>query len=137
MEARREQNSDLYIHKIDTALRCLVIIAKMYGISAQEEQLQRAYVVDRSGMDTLTLLRASKEIGLKARKINVDKSRLELMPLPLIATLINNNRVIVVRHEQGKVALIDPYQTHPVVIALEKFLKTILGEDIKTTFIYK
>ena len=45
MEARREQNSDLYIHKIDTALRCLVIIAKMYGISAQEEQLQRAYAV--------------------------------------------------------------------------------------------
>lgn len=137
MEARREQNSDLYIHKIDTALRCLVIIAKMYGISAQEEQLQRAYVVDRSGMDTLTLLRASKEIGLKARKINVDKSRLELMPLPLIATLINNNRVIVVRHEQGKVALIDPYQTHPVVISLEKFLEIWNGEAVLFTKRYE
>ncbi len=137
MESRQEKDAANAMNKIDTVLRCLVIVAKLHGISAQEDQLRRAYVVDRGGMDTLTMLRASKEIGLKARKVDIVRERFELMPLPLVATLVNNNRVVVIRHEQGRVALIDPYQEHPVIVSLEKFYEIWNGETILFTKRYE
>lgn len=48
--------------KIDTALICLVTMAKMMGIPADEQQMRRAYV-EGDGMDMTTLIRAAKDRG--------------------------------------------------------------------------
>jgi len=111
------------IKKVDTGLCCLVMIAKMQGIPAEFEQLRRAYVVDAQGMDTMTMLRASKEIGLKARALIMEKNRFFLLPFPLVALLQNGNYVVVMKCEQEKVILLDPYRRHPEIVPLERFFE--------------
>ncbi len=119
------------VSQLDTALTCLVTIAKMLGIPADEAQLHRAYVMSGSGMDTLTMLRAAKELGLKSRLIRTEQ--LEKMPLPAIAVLRNGNYVVVARLETEKAVIIDPYRKQPFLLPLKNFFNAWSGELILVT----
>jgi subfamily B ATP-binding cassette protein HlyB/CyaB len=113
---------------LDTALQCLVIVAKMHGIPAEEGQLKRAYVQGEAGMDTLSLLRAAKELGFKSRLIQTGIERIDKVPLPAVAVLKNGNYVVVVRVENHQAILIDPYRDHPFLLPLENFFQAWSGE---------
>ena len=95
---------------IDTALISLVTIAKFHGIPADINQLRRAYVVDGNLMNTLTMLRASKDIGLKSREISIDTERLTSMPFPAILQLVNGNYIVVLRVEGERLLIVYPTQ---------------------------
>ena len=56
------------VNGIDTGLACLVAIAKYYNIPADYRQLERAYVLSEGSVDFTTLVRAARELKLKARK---------------------------------------------------------------------
>lgn len=116
--------------KIDTALVCLVTAAKILGIPADEQQLRRAYALGSEGMDTVTLLRAAQELGLKARLIRPDAERFAKLPIPAIAILSNGNYVVVGRPHENSVTLIDPYKSRPFSVTLHKFLALWSGEII-------
>lgn len=137
MEAKQEEKKTPGTERLDTALKCLVMIAKLHSIAVQEEQLKRAYVVERSGMDVMTLLRASREIGLRSREIEQAGSRLEQLPLPFMAQLVNGNWVIVLRRLQDKVILLDPYQEHPVGLPMEKVAEIWNGHAVLFTKRYE
>lgn len=119
--------------RLDTALKCLVTIAKLYGIPADDGQLRRAYVVTAMGMDTLTMLRAAKELGLKAKQIAADGQRFSDLPLPAVAILKNGNYVVVAQRQEEKVVVIDPYKDRPFALPLENFFKAWNGEIILFT----
>jgi subfamily B ATP-binding cassette protein HlyB/CyaB len=120
--------------KLDTAIICLVTIAKMLGIPADEAQLRRAYVVTGvGGMDTMTMLRAAGELGLKSRLITTSPQRFAKTPLPAIAILKNGNYIVVARLENEKVVIIDPYRQHPFLLPMENFFKAWNGEIILFT----
>ncbi|GMB01645.1 type I secretion system permease/ATPase [Pelosinus sp. IPA-1] len=120
--------------KIDTAIICLVTIAKILGIPADEAQLRRAYVVNSAGgMDRMTLLRAAGELGLKSRLITTSQQRFAKTPLPAIATLKNGNFIVVVRLENEKVVIIDPYRQHPFMLPVENLFKAWNGELVLFT----
>lgn len=116
--------------KLDTVLLCLVTIAKIFGIPVEAMQLRRAYVVSNSGMDQLTLLRAAKDLGLKARAMKVDSIRLKKMPFPAVAVLKNGNCVVVVKVEREQYLIVDPYREHPFVLSYASFLNAWSGELI-------
>lgn len=119
---------------LDTGIICLVNIAKIFGIPADEAQLRRAYVVSgMGGMDTTTILRAAGELGLKSRLITVNHKRFTSTPLPAIAILKNGNYVVVVRLEKEKVIIIDPYRAHPFILPLENLFNAWNGEMILFT----
>ena len=119
--------------KLDTALICLATAAKILGIPADEQQLRRAYAIGSAGMDMTTLLRAAKDIGLKARLVTPDKERFSKLPIPAIAILTNGNCVVVGRTHQNAVTLIDPYRSRPFSLPLEQFLQAWSGEVVLIT----
>ena len=116
--------------KIDTALVCLVTAAKILGIPADEQQLRRAYALGPSGMDSVTLLRAAQDLGLKARLVRPDQDRFARLPIPSIAILRNGNYVVVGRSRENTVTLIDPYKSRPFSLAQATFFDAWNGEII-------
>lgn len=120
--------------KLDTAIICLVTIAKILGIPADEAQLRRAYVVTGAGgMDTMTLLRAAGELGLTSRLIATNQERFAKTPLPAMAILKNGNYIVVARLENEKVVVIDPYRTQPFMLPLENFFNAWNSELVLFT----
>ncbi|MBR4694695.1 MAG: type I secretion system permease/ATPase [Selenomonadaceae bacterium] len=120
---------------LDTALACLVQIAGHFSIPADYRQLERAYVVDANAVDTVTLLRATRELGLKARKFDgVDAARLMRMPMPAVCRLEPGNYVVVLGGNEEQVVIFDPL--HPegrLAVKPESFQKLWSGEVVLFT----
>lgn len=73
---------------IDTALACLVNVAAHFKIPADYSQLARAYIVDAEGVDTVGLLRAAGDLGLKARQFTgIEAAHLAKMPHPCVCRM--------------------------------------------------
>jgi len=119
--------------RLDTALICLVATAKMLGLPADIVQLRRAYVVNEKGMDSLTLMRAAKDLGLKSRLVIVEPEQLAQIPVPAIAILNNGNYVVVARVEKERLAVIDPYKEKPFTVPIANFLAAWSGQVIYLT----
>lgn len=135
--SQEQYAQNLEPHKLDTTIVCLVIIAKIFGIPADEAQLRRAYVVTGTGvMDRITMLRAARELGLKSRFILLNQQRFAKIPLPAVAILKNGNYVVVVRMENKQVVIIDPYRENPFILPIESFFKAWNGEVVLFTSRY-
>lgn len=70
---------------IDSALWCLVNIARHYSIPADYKQLERAYITDENPADTITLLVGARDLGLKARRLeNISADTFVKLPHPSV-----------------------------------------------------
>jgi len=128
-----QQINHQHAKKLDTALLCLVTLSKLLGIPADEEQLRRAYAIGNAGMDATNLLRAAKDLGLKSRLITSDREKLARQPLPAIAVLENGNYVVILRSDERKVLLFDPYKDKPFTVPVDNFVKAWNGQIILVT----
>lgn len=126
-----KQNS--HREKLDTALICLTNIAQIHGIPADQEQLKRAYVVSADMMDNIALLRALKDLGLKAREIQTDEESFKKLPLPAIVMLTNGNYIIAAKSDGNRIALIDPYRPQAFTVPIENFFTLWSGQVILVT----
>ncbi|HEY4732793.1 MAG TPA: cysteine peptidase family C39 domain-containing protein, partial [Gammaproteobacteria bacterium] len=79
---------------IDTGLSCLVMLTRLHGLPADPQQLRHEFGRTGEQFDTTTILLGAKALGLKARSVNVDWSRLEKLTLPAIARF-NDGRYVV------------------------------------------
>lgn len=110
--------------KVDTALACLVQIAAHFSIPADLSQLERAYIVDANGVDTISLLRAGKDLGLKVRLFeNISYDHVGKMPLPAICRFKNGNFVVVRGADKDRVAVYDPENPVGNVVVKMSFFK--------------
>lgn len=118
--------------KIDTALACLVNIAAHFKIPADYGQLARAYIVDTQGVDTVGLLRAAHELGLKARKFEgVTPEHLAKMPHPCICRLQHGTYVLYRGvNREGAPLLLDPAAGRQGFANPEAFAKEFTGEVV-------
>ena len=112
----------------DSALGALVAVAKYYGIPAEYEQIKRAYVVRPEGMDSLTLLRAARDLGLKGREFQMELPQLAQAPLPAIAVMEGNRFVLLLRSEAGQFTLFDPGSGRTFAIPGEQFASRWTGK---------
>ncbi|BBB91652.1 MAG TPA: type I secretion system permease/ATPase [Methylomusa anaerophila] len=119
--------------KPDTGLACLVTAARILGIPADQEQMRRAYVTGSGGMDTLTMLRAAKDLSLKARQARPPQDIFFRLPFPAIVRLNNGNYAVVVRTDGSNVLVIDPCRPQPFAIPAENFFRVWEGEMIFLT----
>ncbi|MDR3564215.1 MAG: type I secretion system permease/ATPase [Negativicutes bacterium] len=106
---------------IDGGLMCLVTAAKFLGIPADYQQLKRAFVISDIAADTVTLLRAAKELGLKAKQVNTAVTKLPRLSLPAIALLGNGQYVAIVKADEQRVLVFDPYKERPLTLTHEVF----------------
>ncbi|MFT0174796.1 type I secretion system permease/ATPase [Paraburkholderia mimosarum] len=67
----------------DQGLHSLLSIAALHGVAADEAQLRHRFGGDPFNQQTILL--AAQAIGLKARAVRQDPSRLHMVPLPAIA----------------------------------------------------
>lgn len=118
---------------IDTALACLVQIAGHFSIPADMRQLERAYIMDEHPVDTVTLLLASKDLGLKSRSFQgIDAAHLARMPLPAICRLKTGTYAVVYAVNGEQVVFYDPLtdRSRRLVTKLETFRKNFAGEVV-------
>lgn len=116
--------------KIDTGLACLVFAVRLLGIPADQSQLARAYAVDSMGIDTLYLVRAAKDLGLKARLISLSSTRLNKISLPAIAVMHDGTFVVLTKYENEKFVIFDPEYSRPLSVDLKSFCDNWSGEVI-------
>lgn len=118
--------------KIDTALVCLVNIAAHFKIPADYNQLARAYIVDKAGVDTVGLLRAAGDLGLKARKFtDMTADHLAKMPHPCICRMTNGTYVLYRgANKDGNPLLLDPAVGKQGFVTRAAFAQAFAGEVI-------
>lgn len=81
---------------IDSALWCLVNVARHFSIPADYKQLERAYITDENPADTTTLLIGAKDLGLKARKLeNITCDNFMKLPHPSVAKMSDGAYIFV------------------------------------------
>ena len=117
---------------IDTALACLVNVAAHFKIPADYSQLARAYIVDKDGVDTVGLLRAAGDIGLRARKFEgVAPAHLSKMPRPSVCRMKNGNYVLCRGfNDKGQPLIFDPAAGKQGFADPKAFASAFTGEVI-------
>lgn len=116
--------------QIQGGLVCLVTAAKILGIPADYKQLERAFVIDDNSIAVHILLRAAKELDLKAREVSSTLERLPQLSYPVLALCADGNYVVLVRADEGKVLIFDPRQGKPVIVTHAEFAELWTGKLI-------
>jgi len=118
--------------QIDTALACLVNVAAHFKIPADYSQLARAYIVDKTGVDTVGLLRAAGDLGLKARRFSdIAADHLAKMPHPCVCRMKNGTYVLYRgQNQEGNPLLLDPAAGKQGFVTRTAFAQAFAGEVI-------
>lgn len=118
----------------------LCIVARFHQIAADPATLcHRLGLSPSDPVDTPVLLRAAKELGLKAKAIRTSVERLALTPLPALVLLRQSDAmphvVVLARCDAQRVLLQDPASGdgRPVIEPLEAFAVRWTGELVLIT----
>lgn len=116
--------------RVDSALASLVAAARMAGLPADYEQMRRAYITGGI-MDTVTLVRAAKDLGFKARACRYEEQRLPLsLPLPAIVSLRDGQFLVLVRQNEEQVLLLDAARSQNLAVPRAEFLNVWSGQVV-------
>jgi subfamily B ATP-binding cassette protein HlyB/CyaB len=135
---------------LDTGLTCLLMLANLHEVAADEAQLRHAFGTDLFTQETFLL--AAKSLGLVAKAVRQDIARLDKAPLPAVAEDREGRFFIVGKFDPGDAAqqahvaaasinpetsparvLIQRPGEPPAVLRLADFLATWTGELIFLT----
>lgn len=101
----------------DTGLAYLVMLARFHGVAADPEQLRHRFGEGSRPFGVTEILLAAKHLGLKAKTVKTDFSRLANTPLPALAIGRDGEFFILARSDNEKVLIHDPRSERPEVIA--------------------
>lgn len=119
--------------RVDTALACLVQVAEHFSIPADLRQLERAYITDSTGVDTVTLLLAAKELGLRARRFDgVTAAHMAKMPHPTVCHMKDGGYMLVLVYALDKnlLRVYDPAEGKVGWVKTEVFAQRFSGEAV-------
>ncbi|KAF1052975.1 MAG: Toxin RTX-I translocation ATP-binding protein [Stenotrophomonas maltophilia] len=115
---------------LDSALACLVMLARFHHVAASPEQLAHEYSAPGRTFGKTELLLAAKGLGLKARCVNSSIPRLAKVPLPAIACSPSGGYFLIARIDQDKVLIQDPLTQRPEIISSDALEARWSGELI-------
>lgn len=107
-EENTQQNEKERIQKTDTGLHCLILVATYHNISADYEQIKHSFAIDDDGMNTLQMLKASSELGLKSKKATVQLKRLYKLPLPAVLITKEGEYLVLAKANDDQFLIFDP-----------------------------
>lgn len=100
----------------DSALACLIMLARYHALAADPDQLRHEFAPDRSPFGVAELLLAAKHLGLSASRVSTSFDRLSRTPLPAIAIGPNGDFFVLARVDGDKLLVHDPRAARPVVL---------------------
>ncbi|MBI3771619.1 MAG: type I secretion system permease/ATPase [Gammaproteobacteria bacterium] len=109
----------------DTGLTCLVMLARFHGIAADPGQLQHQFGRSGEVCGASELLRGAKFLGLKAKQVTSDSSRLDRIQFPAIAQHHDGHWFILggikTEGDDTKVLVQDPLESRPLIYTRAEF----------------
>jgi subfamily B ATP-binding cassette protein HlyB/CyaB len=114
-----------------SGMAALVLMARLFGIAVSPEQLRHQAGGER--FDIPEILRGAKALGLKARRINSDWSRLAATPLPAIARRRDGSFLILGRVVEDRALVQDPAAPRPQLISGAELEAEWTGELVLLT----
>lgn len=100
-----------------SGLTCLALLLRYHGEPADVSSLAHRFAPDLGEIDTIDLLRAAKQSGLKARQVDSNWDRLSKIALPAIAAARDGSWFIIAKVEGDKALLHDPAAGRPVMLS--------------------
>ncbi|MBR0103925.1 MAG: type I secretion system permease/ATPase [Selenomonadaceae bacterium] len=127
------------VNGIDTGLACLIAITKYYNIPADYRQLERAYVLKEGSVDFMTIVRAARDLKLKARMYEgLKEADLDKLVYPVLIKLRSGRSVVITTIREGNIYVMDPaFSQQPVKIDRYKLLLDWTGDAILFTRRYE
>lgn len=119
--------------QIDSGLSCLLILARLHGLPADQKQLQHEFGKTGELFETGDILRAAKLLGLKARSVTSDWLKLSKATLPVIAKHKDGHFFLLARMDEEKVLIQDPLEQRSLTLPKEIFEESWSGEIILFT----
>lgn len=115
----------------DSGIRCLVLVARFHGISAEPDQLAHEFRVAEEPLSTMQLLLAGKKLGLTCRLIRPQLSRLGKISGPSIA-LANDGTYFILgkcgeKDGANQYLIQDPAVGRPQVLTEQEFVSRWSG----------
>ena len=117
----------------DTGLIGLVMLARFHNIAADADQLAHDFRESGKNLTVPQILLAAKQLGLKAKLVRTDLSRLPQTPLPAMAIDSDGHFFILARVDAEQVLIQDPRVERPQVLSTAEFTARWNGELILFT----
>jgi subfamily B ATP-binding cassette protein HlyB/CyaB len=125
-----QQDDNLKGKSIDSGLVCLVAVARVLGVVAEEEAIRRECGLDAMPMDTKDLIHAAKFLKLKTKKIMPSFNKMEEQPIPAIALMQDGSYVVLGQCKDGKIVVFNAIAGQSQVVDLADFIKLWSGQII-------
>jgi len=103
----------------ETGLFALVLLLRMHGVAAEEEQLCHRLGTRQIGITEM--LRCAKGFGLKARTVKSNWARLARTPLPAAATLHDGGFLVLGKAEGDEALVQRPSEPRPLKLTRAEF----------------
>lgn len=103
----------------ETGVFVLVLLLRLHGVAAEEEQL--CHRLGTRSVGITEMLRCAKHFGLKARTINTNWARLARMPLPAVAALSDGGFLLLGKVEGDEVLVLRPSEPRPLKLTRAEF----------------
>src|SRR4051794_5196394 len=117
---------------LETALQCLVAVARHHGIDLSIDRIKHDYALKPDDDIARLLPNIARGCGLRTRKRQIGWDDLARLgeAYPAIARLANGNSVILLGFSEDKVGVLDPLADRMAVLRLDRatFCKNWNGE---------
>jgi len=98
------------------------MVAGYHGLAVDSEQLRHTLALGTEGMGMMQLLRAARELGLKAKEAQVSFDRLKRLPMPAIAAFEGGRFIVLARTDTERVLTFDPVEGKPKLLPKDDFI---------------
>src|SRR5215475_7411946 len=116
----------------ETALQCLVAVARHHGIDLSADRIKHDYALKPDDDITRLLPKIARTSGMRSRKLQVGWKDLQRLgeAYPAIARLANGNSVVLLGFHEDQVGVLDPLADRLAVLRLDQatFCKKWNGE---------
>jgi subfamily B ATP-binding cassette protein HlyB/CyaB len=96
-----------------TAITCLLLMMRFFRLPADPQRLFHQFGGLREELDSTALVRAARQLGLKADLVTTSWDRLSRTPLPAVAELKDGRFVVMAGAAADKVLVQDPAEAGP------------------------
>lgn len=125
--------SPLESDESDTGLLCLLIIAQYYDLPVNGSQLRHQFAKSGQKLSETELLRAAKNLKLKASLVTSEWNKLQEASLPAMAKLVDGGYLVVAKVEEEKVLVQNPTEGYSLVLSRSRFELIWTGELVLVT----
>ena len=105
----------------DSGLIGLAMLGRFHGVAVDPEQLAHEFREGGKPFGVAQILLAARRLGLKAKYVRTDLSRLERTPLPALASDAEGRFFVLARFDREQVLIQDPRVERPQVLTAAEF----------------